>query len=117
QLALRGTTPDRIVSAVNHEQGAANLTVRNIITSLRLISEVDWTELFEQISPVDQALRQHAGFSLMDFPTRNRYRDAVEALSRGSQISELEIARRVVADAQACGAGRAPDAEDAPVRE
>ncbi|WP_124084026.1 GH36-type glycosyl hydrolase domain-containing protein [Burkholderia gladioli] len=117
QLALRGTTPDRIVSAVNHEQGAANLTVRNIITSLRLISEVDWTELFEQISPVDQALRQHAGFSLMDFPTRNRYRDAVEALSRGSRISELEIARRVVADAQACGAGRAPDAEDAPVRE
>ncbi|AJK49998.1 glycosyltransferase 36 [Burkholderia plantarii] len=117
QLAARGTTPELIVAAVNHEQGAASLTVRNVITSLRLISDVDWTELFERISPVDQVLRNHPGFVQMDFPTRNRYRDAVETLARGSRVSEREIACRVVADAQAWGARRASDGTGAPIRE
>ncbi|MBU9522564.1 glycosyl transferase, partial [Burkholderia multivorans] len=113
-LAARGATPDQIVASVNHQQGAASLTVRNVITSMRLISEVDWTDLFERISLVDQVLRSHPGFAEMDFPTRNLYRDAVEALARGAPVSELEIARRVVADAAAQGAGRGPAAETDP---
>ncbi len=116
-LAARGTTPDQIVASVNHQQGAASLTVRNVITSMRLISEVDWTDLFERISLVDQVLRSHPGFAEMDFPTRNLYRDAVEALARGAPVSEIEIARRVVADAAAQGASRAPAAGAMPGRE
>ncbi|MCA3847999.1 MAG: glycosyl transferase, partial [Burkholderia sp.] len=116
-LAARGTTPDQIVASVNHQQGAASLTVRNVITSMRLISEVDWTDLFERISLVDQVLRSHPGFAEMDFPTRNLYRDAVEELARGAPVSELEIARRVVADAAAQGASRVPAAGAVPARE
>ncbi|MBU9452206.1 glycosyl transferase, partial [Burkholderia multivorans] len=116
-LAARGATPDQIVASVNHEQGAASLTVRNVITSMRLISEVDWTELFERISLVDQVLRSHPGFAEMDFPTRNLYRDAVEALARGAPVSELEIARRVVSDAAAQGPSQAPAAGVIPGRE
>ncbi|WP_323123487.1 GH36-type glycosyl hydrolase domain-containing protein [Burkholderia alba] len=114
-LAARGATPDQIVASVNHQQGAASLTVRNVITSMRLISEVDWTDLFERISLVDQVLRSHPGFAQMDFPTRNLYRDAVEALARGAPVSELEVARRVVAEAAAQGANPAP-ADGAPPR-
>ncbi len=116
-LAARGATPDQIVASVNQQQGAASLTVRNVITSMRLISEVDWTDLFERISLVDQVLRNHPGFAEMDFPTRNLYRDAVEALARGAPVSELEIARRVVADAAAQGASGAPAAGAVPDRE
>ncbi|AIO69325.1 glycosyltransferase 36 associated family protein [Burkholderia oklahomensis] len=116
-LAARGATPDQIVASVNHQQGAASLTVRNVITSMRLISEVDWTDLFERISLVDQVLRSHPGFAQMDFPTRNLYRNAVEALARGAPVSELEIARRVVADAAARRASHAPAADAAPDRE
>jgi len=32
----------------------------------------------------------------MDFPSRDRYRHAIEDLSRGSGLSELEVARRVL---------------------
>lgn len=48
--------------------------MRNVITSMRLILDVDWTELFERISPVDEVLRAHRGFVEMDFATRNLYR-------------------------------------------
>ena len=100
RLAAQDTTADRIVAAVHQQQGAASLTVRNVITSMRLISDVDWTELFERISPVDEVLRTHASFVDMDFSTRNLYRGAIEALARGSSLSETDIARRAVAAAE-----------------
>ena len=96
RLAARGTTADAVVRDEHQRQGAANVTVRNIITSMRLISDVDWTELFERISLVDAALAEGAGFTDMDFSTRNLYRSAIEVLARGSDHTEIEIARRVV---------------------
>ena len=69
------------------------MTVRNVITSMRLISDVDWTELFESISLVDAMLRAGSDFARMDFPTRDLYRRAIEELARGSELPELDIAR------------------------
>ncbi|WP_454827692.1 GH36-type glycosyl hydrolase domain-containing protein [Paraburkholderia xenovorans] len=100
RLAGQHTTPDRIVADVHQQQGAASVTVRNVITSMRLISDVDWTELFERISPVDEVLRTHPVFVQMDFATRNLYRGSIEVLARGSRFTELDIARRAVAAAQ-----------------
>ena len=51
RLAAQGTTADAVVRDEHQRQGAANVTVRNIITSMRLISDVDWTELFERSQP------------------------------------------------------------------
>jgi cyclic beta-1,2-glucan glucanotransferase len=93
RLAAQGTTPDAIVHDEHQKQGATNVTVRNIITSMRLISEVDWAELVENVSLVDDTLRSGSGFADMDFPTRNFYRRAIEELARGSKLTELEIAR------------------------
>ena len=61
-----------------------NVTVRNVITSMRLMSAVDWAEFFESVSLVDAALRADSDFAAMDFPTRDRYRHAIEELARGS---------------------------------
>jgi cyclic beta-1,2-glucan synthetase len=100
RLAAQGTTADAAVRDEHQRQGAANVTVRNIITSMRLISDVDWTELFERVSLVDATLSASSGFSSMDFPTRNLYRTAIEELARGSSHTEIEIARRVVLAAE-----------------
>src|SRR3990170_269592 len=103
RLAARGTTADEVVRDEHHRQGAATVTVRNIITSMRLISDVDWTELFERISFVDDVLAAAGDFLEMDFPTRNLYRSAIEELARGSNRTEIDIARRaVLAAEQAC---------------
>ncbi|MGZ5917986.1 MAG: glycosyl transferase, partial [Methyloceanibacter sp.] len=106
RLAAQGTTADAVVRDEHHRQGAASVTVRNIITSMRMISEVDWTELFERISLVDDVLAATSGFLKMDFPTRNLYRSAIEELARGSNRTEIEIARRAVlaAEQAACAA-------------
>src|SRR5690606_16464998 len=96
QLLARGTTPDDMVHDEHQRQGAANVTVRNIITSMRLISEVHWPEFFEGVSLVDAVLRRDTDLASMDFTTRALYRNAVEALSRRSAHSELEIAHTLV---------------------
>src|SRR5216684_499869 len=96
RLAAQGTTADEIVHDEHQRQGATNVTIRNIITSMRLISDVDWAELFENVSLVDETLRSGSDFADMDFSTRNLYGSAIEELARGSKLTELEIARAVL---------------------
>lgn len=95
QLTAQGTTSDEMVHNEHQRQGASNVTVRNIITSMRLISDVNWPEFFEDASLVDETLRAAGDFADMDFATRNLYRTVIEELARGSVHSELEIARTV----------------------
>ena len=78
RLLAQGTTADEIVRAEHQGQGAMNVTVRNVITSMRMMSAVDWAEFFESVSLVDAALRADSDFAEMDFPTRDRYRHAIE---------------------------------------
>ncbi len=96
RLALAGTTADEIVRTEHQQQGAMSLSVRNVITSMRLISAFDWREFFENVSLVDEILRKETRFAEMDFSTRDDYRHAIETLSRGSKHSEIEIAQQVV---------------------
>ena len=100
RLAAQGTTADAVVRDEHQRQGSATVSVRNIITSMRLISDVDWTELFERMSLVDGVLVAGGAFSEMDFPTRNLYRSAIEKLARGSKHAELDIARSAVLAAE-----------------
>jgi cyclic beta-1,2-glucan synthetase len=100
QLAAQGTTSDALVRDEHQQQGASNVTVRNVITSMRLISDVNWPDFFEDASLVDAVLRDASDFASMDFPTRTLYRTAVEQLARGSAHTELEIARAVIAAAR-----------------
>jgi cyclic beta-1,2-glucan synthetase len=99
-LAALGTTANSVVRDEHHRQGTGTVTVRNIITSMRLISDVDWTELFERMSLVDAVLAGGSGFLDMDFPTRNLYRSAIEQLARGSDRAEIDVARRAVLAAE-----------------
>ena len=94
RLSLEGTTADDIVAKEHHEQGTANVSVRNVVTSMRLISAFDWQEFVESVSLVDEVLRQDGNFGEKDFVTRDSYRHSIEDLARGSIHSELDIAER-----------------------
>jgi cyclic beta-1,2-glucan synthetase len=54
---------------------------------MRLISWFDWAQFVESVSLVDDVLRESGSFGEMDFATRDRYRHAVEELSRASGLS------------------------------
>ncbi len=96
RLSQEGTTADEIVATEHHEQGTANVSVRNVVTSMRLISAFDWQEFVESVSLVDEVLLHDSNFGEMDFVTRDSYRHAIENLARGSGRSELDIAERAV---------------------
>jgi len=112
ELAANVKTADEAVRDERDRQVAANVTVRNIITSMRRISDVDWTEVFERVSVIDAVLAEGCAFRDMDFPTRNLYRTAVEDLARGSGLSEIEVARRAVLT----GAQATADSSEADLR-
>jgi cyclic beta-1,2-glucan synthetase len=111
RLIAQGTSSDQIVRAEHQRQGAANVTVRNIITSMRLLSDVDWPEFFESVSLVDDLLRAGSDFAAMDFPTRNLYRHAIERLARGSKRTEMEVAEAALAAAGSAAADGRPQRE------
>ncbi len=100
RLAAQGTTADEIVRQVHQGQGAMNVTVRNVITSMRLMSAVDWAVFFEGVSAVDAVLRANSDFAEMDFATRDRYRHAIEKLARGSGHTEVEVAQSAIDSAK-----------------
>ena len=100
QLAAQGTTAESVVRDEHQRQGGSSVTVRNIITSMRLISELDWSEFFESVSLVDDELRAGSDFAQMDFATRNLYRTGIEDLSRGSRLTEIQIVRAALAAAR-----------------
>ncbi|WP_187774743.1 GH36-type glycosyl hydrolase domain-containing protein [Billgrantia pellis] len=97
RVTAQGDSIDGMVQQAQQRQGAANVTVRNVITSMRFVSSIDWAELFESVSLVDARLNQSSQFATLDFPTRNSYRSAVEQLARGSEHEELDVVEYALA--------------------
>jgi len=99
QLAEHHSTHTEQVTQLEHNrQATAQVTVGNIISSMRLLSALDWRDFVESVSLVDPILDEDpaGSYGLMDFATRDRYRHAVERLSKRSPLTELEVVRHVV---------------------
>ena len=79
---------------------ASTASIRNIIMAMRAIAETDWGDMVEALSLADRVLRDGSQFALMDFPSRNLYRNALEDLSRGSAYTEDAVAVRALALAE-----------------
>ena len=81
-------------------QASTNLTISNIINSLRLIGQVDWRELIEPVSSALQVLHQLPSFGLESEGTRQQITQAMEKVARDSGQTELAVAESVVSRAQ-----------------
>ncbi len=114
RLAAQNVTADEIVRREQQEQVATHVSVRNVITSMRLLSSIEWADFFESVSLVEAALRDGTRVAEMDFPTRDRYRRAIEELARGTRFTEVEVTRRAVERAREAAAvpGGAPAPAD-----
>ena len=88
RLALAGTTADEMVRAEHQQQGAMSVSVRNIITSMRLISAFDWQEFFESVSLVDEILRKDTRLR------RHGFSHARRATAMPSKISRADRTTR-----------------------
>ena len=94
----QGITVEQMVHAEHQRQAAAQVTVGNIITSMRLLSTLDWNDFFEKVSLIEPLLgKDPAGVYLrMNFASRDRYRHVIERISKRTRANELEIAQAAV---------------------
>jgi cyclic beta-1,2-glucan synthetase len=102
-FAGMGMQPGELLRRENQRQAANQLSVGNAVTSLRLLSALDWRVFFEQVSLVEATLRDDpaGAYARQDFATCDRYRRVIEVLARGAAKPELEVARLCVRAAEA----------------
>ncbi len=95
----RKTPLIEMVRAEHNREASEVVSTANAFGSLRTISRIDFTEIFESVSLIEAELRTDPGgvYPGSDFPTRDQCRRVVEKISRCSGAGELDVARRAVA--------------------
>ena len=78
-------------------------SVARAIANLGVIASIQWKDFFESTSQVEAILRRDPAkvYPRMDFETRDRYRQGVEVLARGSRQSEWAVAGALLAQSSA----------------
>ncbi|KQW64338.1 GH36-type glycosyl hydrolase domain-containing protein [Variovorax sp. Root411] len=104
-----------LINDAQNAQAAANLTVGNIITTLRMIGQVEWSDLIEPVSRSLRVLRELPSFASESELTRQQITHAMERVARDTEQPEREVAQAVVrlaAGAPADDAGAETDRAD-----
>ncbi len=111
KLSENGETIDRLIQLTSRNQAADQVSIANTIISLRFLDTVDWHEFVENLSFVENILKQDPSgdYGKMSFVTRDRYRHVIEKLSIQSGQTEEEIAASVVQAAQEAKSLKGPD--------
>ncbi|QNK73708.1 hypothetical protein H7F36_00005 [Variovorax sp. PAMC28562] len=90
------TNGPALIGDAHAEQAAANLTVGNIITTLRMIGQVEWADLIEPVSRSLRVLRELPSYGRESELTRQQITHAMEQVARTTARPEREVALAVV---------------------
>jgi cyclic beta-1,2-glucan synthetase len=87
-----------IGSREQYRQTKDQISIGNAFTSLRQLTLLDWRQIFEHVSRVEQVLRLDPSgiYGRMDFETRDRYRRTVEEIARCSGQAETQVAQGAI---------------------
>lgn len=98
KLGEKNSSTDAITALEHQIQASLQVSTGNTVTGLRLVSEIDWSDIFESLSSVEKILRKDPCgiYPLMDFESRDYYRHEVEKLARAYGTSEINIASKAV---------------------
>src|SRR5256884_1680751 len=95
----QGLSVEQLIHQENQSQASDQVSVSHSISSLRLLSAIDWKEFVETLSMVEQTLRGEPAdvYGNMDFATRDRYRHVV-IRARGGGACSCRVAAGSVRD-------------------
>ncbi|HNS33041.1 MAG TPA: glucoamylase family protein, partial [bacterium] len=98
RLGEKGLSIEQVVQDENRQQAADQVSIENSINSMRFVDEMDWHVFIENVSVVEQVLREDVSgtYARMDFASRDRYRHVVEDIAGHSGTDEIEIAKMAV---------------------
>jgi cyclic beta-1,2-glucan synthetase len=116
-LATQRVTAEEAIRGEHQREAATQVSIANVITSLRLCSTLDWTEYVERVSLVERVLqRDPAGVhGRMEFLSRDRYRQAIEELAEPTGEAQVRVALRAVESARQAAETEGPGARAAHV--
>ncbi len=103
RLASAGLSLHETQVELQQEQAANQISIANSIGSIRFLDAYEWREFFERVSLVEQELRNDPAqvYPVMAFESRDRYRHALEQMARRCDLTEIELANRVVVQCRA----------------
>lgn len=98
ELKKKNSSVEQVVSLEHQLQAANQVTIANIISSMRLLSNIDWKIFFESVSLIDRELGNDptGDYKKMEFATRDDYRHNIERISKRTKADEMDIAQRAV---------------------
>ncbi len=102
RLLESGRTIEQLVRSEVQQQASNQVSISNIIGSLRMLGATDWRDFVEKHSVVEAILSEDPGgvYSGMEFTTRNRYRHVIERMAKKTSLSEGQLARAAITLAQ-----------------
>jgi len=105
-LAEHNSSVDALIALEHQIQASRQISMGNSITSLRSISSIDWADIFEALSSVEQILREDPSgiYPRMDFESRDYYRHQIEKLAASLNSTENRIAMAAVECAEEASA-------------
>ena len=85
-----------LVRSEHTREASERISTANMFGSLRALSRIDFTKVFEAVSLTEAELRKDPAYAASDFTTRDQCRRVVDRVARQSGVDELDVARRAV---------------------
>ncbi|NLC32488.1 MAG: glycosyl transferase [Clostridiales bacterium] len=113
-----GTSLEEITQQEHSLQSINTVSMGNSFTTLHTLATMDFADLIESVSKVDQILREDPDsiFPLMDANSRNHYRNTVEEIASMVGVSEVHIASDALELARQSSHHRANGSRETPLR-
>ena len=98
-VAMQDTTIEELAKLERQRQSMYQVSMGHAISSIHFVTAEDWSHFFEEVSLVESEFKKDPSsvYSKMDFQSRDAYRHQVEKIARRFKVSELVVARKVLA--------------------
>jgi len=98
QVNKKGITISEVIRKEHFDIAIQKVSIGNSITSIREISRINFSKLFEEINGVEEILKNDPAnvYDKMDYKTKEYYRNTIKKLSEKTNISEMYIAKKAL---------------------
>ena len=95
QANRMGITITDAIKQVHFLYATNKVSMGNLITSLKEILHIDFSEMFDQSCGIESLLQKDPAkvYEKMDYNTKNDYKNKIREISRNSNVSEIYIAK------------------------
>ena len=96
EITKVGTTSSEIIKAEHYDMAVRRVSISNGIISLKNITRLNWTNIFENINYVERILDVNELYKNLDFDTKEAYRNTIKEIADKAGVSEIYVANQLV---------------------